>query len=472
MSIYSIFLILVLGMPALTWAQLVSQETGQVSPATASEPAAAPDDLVTIFPQHTWNRFWFSGQANIIEQWHGDFPALYSGPHSLSNSSEHGASRILTLYTAGRITKLSDFVFHLEDASGFGLSNSQGLAGYTNIDVVRIPGEGSPLSTAPYVARAIFRQVIPLSSEREEAEPGPMGRLDQLPERRVEFRIGHFSLADFFDVNGIGSDSHLQFMNWTVVNNGAWDYAADTRGYTYGAFAELHEEFWSLRFAEALMPTIANGIDLQWSLRRARAHNLEVEFRPHLLSQRKTSLRLLAYRNVADMGNYRQAINDFLAHRTSTPDIIASRAPGRTKNGVGFNAEQELTSDLRIYARLGWNDGRNESFAFTEVDGTGSMGGDLEGERWHRKHDKIGGAFVINAISADHREYLALGGLGFLLGDGALNYGRERIVEIYYTAHIWRGVFGAFDLQHINNPGYNRDRGPVWVPALRAHFDF
>jgi carbohydrate-selective porin OprB len=172
------------------------------------------------------------------------------------------------------------------------------------------------------------------------------------------------------------------------------------------------------------------------------------------------------------MGNYRQAIRAFESGQTSTPDIVAARQNGRTKNGSGINLEQELTSDLRGFLRVGYNDGHNESFAYTEVDRTVSFGADLAGDLWHRAHDKFGTAFVDNALSADHREYLALGGLGFLLGDGRLNYGHEKIVEMYYNAHLWRGVFGAFDLQHINDPGYNRDRGPVTVPAVRLHVDF
>jgi hypothetical protein len=444
----------------------------QFAQSTSEAEAPAENDPLTVFSKHQWKRFWFSGQINLIEQWHGAFHALYSGPNSLHNTPEDALSRIFTLYTVTRLTNSSDVVFDLEDASGTGISNSLGLAGFTNIDVVRIPGEGSPLSTAPYIARAMVRYVVPLSHEREEVEPGPMGVLTSLPVRRLEFRAGNFALPDFFDVNGVGSDSHLQFMNWTVVNNGAWDYAANTRGYTWGAMAELHSRSWSLRFAEAVMPKIANGIELQWDLRRARGNNLELELRPHLLAARSTKIRLLAYRNVADMGNYRQAINAFLAHQTTTPDIIAARQPGRTKNGVGLNLEQELTASLHAFLRLGFNDGHNESFAFTEVDRTAALGGDFSGQRWHRKHDKIGAAFVFNGLSAEHRQYLALGGLGFLLGDDRLNYGREKILETYYTAHFWRGVFGALDLQHINNPGYNRDRGPAWVGSARLHVDF
>ena len=137
-----------------------------------------------------------------------------------------------------------------------------------------------------------------------------------------------------------------------------------------------------------------------------------------------------------------------------------------------MNAEQELSTSLRAFTRLGWNDGRNESFAYTEVDRTASFGADFAGDDWRRKHDKLGAAFVLNGLSGDHRQYLALGGQGFLLGDGHLTYGQEKIFEGYYTAHLWRGVLGSLDLQHINSPGYNRDRGPVCVPAGRLHVDF
>jgi hypothetical protein len=458
--------------PAFSYQEPTAQ-TGTPPAGPADTKNSADDDPVTVFPRHLFlNRFWISGQGNFIEQGHGGFRALYSGPHSLDNAAEHAGSRVFTLYTAARLSEASDFVFDLEDASGTGISNALGLAGFTNVDVVRVPGQGSPLSTAPYVARAMFRYVFPLSGDREEAEAGTLGVLTSLPVRRVEFRIGKFPLSDFLDVNAVGSDSHLQFMNWTVVNNGAWDFAADTHGYTYGALLELHNPGWSLRFVEAVMPVVANGIDLQWNLHRAHAHNAELEFRPRLLPNRTTKLRLLGYRNVAFMGNYAAAIADYLAHRIAAPDITATRQQGRGKNGLGFNAEQEITASLRAFLRLGWNDGRNESFAYTEVDRTAAFGGDLSGERWHRKHDKLGAAFVVNGISSEHREYLALGGLGFLLGDGGLTYSREKIFESYYTAHVWRGVFGAVDLQHINNPGYNQDRGPFWVASGRMHVDF
>jgi len=172
------------------------------------------------------------------------------------------------------------------------------------------------------------------------------------------------------------------------------------------------------------------------------------------------------------MGDYREAVDLFLAGKGSRPIIEEAREQGRVKYGFGVNLGQQLSANLRAFGRFGWNEGRHESFAYTEVNQTFALGADYAGDRWHRGHDKAGLAFVTNGISRDHREYLKLGGLGFLLGDGALTYGRENIFEGYYNARFWRGMYGAFDLQHIADPGYNRDRGPVFVPALRLHLEF
>ena len=317
----------------------------------------------------------------------------------------------------------------------------------------------------------MFHAVVPLSEERVESERTPLSLFTRMPSHRLEFRIGKLSMVDFFDANQVGSDSHLQFMNWTVDNNGAFDYAADTRGYTWGAMAEYDAPLWTLRFAEALMPKVANGIDLQWNLGRAHSENIELDYFPNLLASRHTAIRLLSYVNHANMGDYRQAVLNFLHHLTPVPDITAHPLEVTAKYGFGLNLEQTLTSSLRAFSRLGWNEGRHESFAYTEVDSTLEFGGDYAGARWGRKLDKLGAAFVSNGISHWHQEYLALGGRGFLLGDGRLNYGRETSFEGYYTLHLWRGVYLGPDVQHINNPGYNRERGPVLAPGLRLHLD-
>ena len=220
------------------------------------------------------------------------------------------------------------------------------------------------------------------------------------------------------------------------------------------------------------MPQVANGIDLQWNLRKARAENYELELHPAIRGKRETIIRLLSFVNHANMGVYRDAIADFLAGRTPRPTITDHPEHTTVKYGFGLNFEEQLSSSVRAFVRFGWNEGQHESDAYTEVDQSFQAGGDLAGERWHRRLDKVGAVVVSNAIKKDHQEYLRLGGLGFLLGDGGLNYGRENIFEAYYNLHVWRGIFSAFDLQHINNPGYNRDRGPVLVPSLRFHLEF
>ena len=427
-----------------------------------------PGTDTTMWPHSNTSRFWISGQTNIIFQAHPAFHAQYSGTNSLSPRGEYKTSLLNTLYLGFQANKHTELLLDIESAGGRGISQALGMAGFTNLDVVRNP----TLSAAPYVARAMLHQIIPLGHSYTEATRGPLSLATSLPVRRLEFRIGKFGTADFFDVNSVGSDSHLQFLNWTVDNNGAYDYAADTRGYTFGAIAEFQDRRWGLRFGEMLMPKVANGPRLQWDLHRAHAENFEAEFRGSLLHDRSGIVRVLGYFNHANMGVYREAVRNFLNGSTPAPDITAHPLRTTLKYGFGINAEQQLTDQVRVFARWGWNEGQHESYAYTEVDQTVLAGGDLKGDRWGRTHDKVGLAFVSNGISADHQLYLALGGQGFLLGDGRLTYGRETIIESYYTAHVLRGVFISPIIQHVNNPGYNRDRGPVWVPAMRLHVDY
>jgi high affinity Mn2+ porin len=430
------------------------------------------DPLLTMFPHPEGARYWISGQANIVFQGRIPFHSPYEGPNSFRNSAEYKTSLVDTLYTAVRATRSlrynTDLIFDVESTGGRGLSQALGLAGFTNLDVVRNPY----LSSKPYLSRYQIHQVVGLSSRMSSQDANFFALATSVPLRRLEFRVGKMTLPDFFDFNDIGSDSHLQFMNWTTDNNGAWDYAADTRGYTVGGMAEYDEPSWSLRYGIFAMPVVANGIDLDWAFSRAHGQNGEFELRHSLVRQRKGTTRLLFYANRAHMGNYREAVNAYLNGTDPTPDISAHAHFGALKYGFGYNTQQELTDNLRVFGRFGWNEGQQESFAYTEVDQTVAAGGDYSGRRWHRDQDKFGIAFVSNAIKRDHQNYLKYGGLGFLLGDGKLNYGRENIVESYYNWHAWRGLFYSINVQHISDPGYNRDRGPAWVGSVRAHVDF
>ncbi len=433
--------------------------------------ASQPSDPLTVFPHSNTSRYWISGQANIVLQGHPAFPAKYNGPNSFTPWAQSATTHVLTLYTGYELTRYTEVFADLEDATGAGIGNANGLAGYTNLDSVRLV-QGVALSTAPYLARFMLRQIIPLSKERVEADRDELHLATSLPARRIEFRLGKFDLTDFFDVNTWGSDSHLQFLNWTVDNNGAYDYAADTRGYTDGALLEYDDHWWSARFAETLMPKVANGTYLDADIARARAENFELEARGSLIAHRAGTVRLLSYLNHADMGNYEEAIADYLDHKTATPNIVSTRRQGRHKYGFGLNFEQEITPWIGVFGRLGWSDGRNESFAYTEDDRTLELGVFATGSEWRRRYDRAGVALVGNGIVAAHQEYLALGGLGFVLGDGGLTYGHEKIVESFYTAHLWRGFFASYDFQHINNPGYNQARGPIAVSTFRFHTDF
>ena len=449
----------------------------QTSPADspAPQPEQATDDPATLFPHSESSRWWISGQANFISQWHPTFRSPYQGPNSLSPEAQDATSRVLTLLTGVEATNTTEFLFDVQETGGHGIGEALGLAGFTNLDVVRNP----TLSKAPYVAQLMWHQIIPLSGAKTPADRTPVSLFTELPERRIEIRFGKMSLVDFFDVNTYGSDSNFQFMNWTLDNNGAYDYAADTRGFTYAAMVEYDDRHWAARFAEALMPKVANGIHLDADLARARSENVEVELHHAVIPKREGVLRLLGYANHANMGIYSVAIANFLDGQTPCtpgticrPEITDHPLQTTVKYGFGVNIEQPLTDWIGAFARWGWNEGQHESYAYTEVDETELAGVGAQGSRWGRKLDRAGFAFVSNGISRDHQQYLALGGLGFLLGDGALNYGRENIFEGYYTLHMWRGIFSSVDLQHINNPGYNRDRGPVLAVALRLHLEF
>jgi high affinity Mn2+ porin len=433
---------------------------------SADSPAdAAPE---AMFPHFTDTRFWLSGQANFIFQTHPPFYAAYSGKNSLSPNYEKVTSRVVTLYTGVRLNRSTELLVDIEEAGGAALSTGLGLAGNTDLDIVRNP----LLSKAPYLGRAMVHKVFALSKDKIENQRSYLSLFEELPRRRLELRFGKFTMPDFFDVNSVGSDTHLQFINWTTDNNGAWDYAADTRGYTVGLTADFEDRNWGLRFAEALMPKVANGIDLVYRPWQVHAENWEYELRHGLIPKKSGVVRLLAYTNYANMGIYRNAIANFEEGLTPIPEITDHPWHITRKYGFGVNVEQNLTRYLTAFARFGWDNGKTESFAYTEVDQTFAEGVGANGAWWHRKQDRAGIAFVSNAICKDHQTYLADGGFGFLLGDGKLNYGRENILEAYYTTHVWRGIYVAPGLQHINDPGYNRDRGPVLVPSFRAHVEF
>jgi len=442
-------------------------------PSEDVSPHAAPfAPIITFFPHPDSTRYWISGQENTIYQMHPNFHSPYQGTNSFTAPFQYKASEVATLMLAYQLRPApryeTDLIYDEENAGGRGLSQALGLGGFTNLDVVRNPN----LSILPYTARAEWHQTIGFTNETVSQARGPLALATQVPVRRLDIRVGKMTLPDILDINSVLSDSHLQFMDWSIDNTGAWDYAADTRGYTYATALEYQDRIWAVRYAIALMPTVANGITLSWDLQNARGQNAEFELRKGLIPGHDGRIRLLAYGNNAHMGLYRTAVNNYLAGLTPTPEITSVEHYGALKYGFGVNVEQVVTRDFALGGRFGWNEGQHESYAYTEVDQTFVLGGRYLGTAWHRPADNIGVSFNTNAIKKDHQNYLKLGGLGFLLGDGRLNYAREDIVEAYYNVHAWKGLYYALGNTFIEHPGYNQDRGPVDVQTVRMHLDF
>jgi len=425
------------------------------------------ENAPTIFPHLAEGRYWISGQANAIFQSNAPFTARYSGPNSFKSRYDKTTGRVISLYGGFQIDRSDEVLASGEEAEGLGLSSTVGIAGFPDLDAVRDP----TLTAAPYLARIFVRHVFALGQEKEDADRGPLSTFSRLPSRRLEVRGGKYGIVDFFDTNSVGGDSHLQFLNWSVDQNGSFDFTADARGYTWGLMGEYQSPAWGLRSVLALMPGPKNGGPLVWNLRRANTSVSEFEL--HNLPFGKSGIiRLLGWVNHANMGVYQYAIDQFLAGKTPVPDISAHPLQVTAKYGFGINMEQGLSKSITAYGRFGWNNGKTESWSFTEIDQTFSGGLVAVGSLWKRKFDRAGLAFASNAISSVHQRYLALGGLGFVLGDGRLNYGRETVVESFYTAHVWRGVYIAPDIQYIGSPGYNQSRGPVVVPSFRLHVEF
>ena len=421
------------------------------------------DAYLLRHPHASW---WLSAQANVIAQFQPGFHSPYAGANSFTPADHAAISTVETVYGAYQLTATTAVMVAGESVGGGGLSQALGIAGFTDVDVVRNP----TLGPAPYIAKAVLEQIIPLSSERVTVSTAPWNVLRRVPARRLVLRGGKLATTDAFDVNAPGSDSHLQLMNWSLVNNGAYDYAADTRGYTLGATVEYITPLWALRYGAMLMPKVANGPDYDYDVATARGEQLELELH-ECIGGHAGIIRLLGFLNHAKMGNYAEAIAVVRQGILDTPDITATRVAGRTKHGVAVGWEQALAHDARAFGRIGWSDGENETFAYTEIDNSVAAGADIVGTAWSRPADRLGLAVVTNGLSRSHRDYLALGGLGFILGDGALRYGREDIVEAYYTARAYRGISPAVDIQVVEHPGYNTDRGPAVVGSLRLHVE-
>jgi high affinity Mn2+ porin len=410
-----------------------------------------------------WNIFF---QATSIGQYHGRFPALYAGANSLSNRPERDVSLTTTLFLGLRISDETQLYFDPEIAGGRGFSGVTGVANAPNGELPRV----ASATPKPYLARLYVSHDFGFGDAKEEVEGGENQLGGSRPMTRYTVVAGRFTLTDFFDNNRYTHDPRSQFMGWAIMYNGAWDYPADTRGYTWGWMHEFHTRNWSLRYASAAEPKIANGLRFDRRLFRDRGDVIEGEIRYSPRSHPGV-LRALSYFNHTDSGDYAKALQ-LAAAANSVPDVTKTREVGTLKYGFGLNAEQEITKHIGVFARLGWNDGKTEDFAFTAIDRLASGGVSVNGGRWKRPQDTVATEFTASGLSAVHALYLSRGGLDFIIGDGRLSYMPEYIWESYYNARLVKGFFATLDAQHIANPAYNHDRGPLWACSLRLHMEY
>jgi high affinity Mn2+ porin len=373
-------------------------------------------------------------QATVATQAHPGFAAPYSGNNSLQPAAESATSVVMDLIATVHPWPGSELTVQPELSGGRGLSSTLGVAAFPSGEVYRV---GNPEPTI-ILAKAALKQSV----------------------GAVNVTVGKLTVIDIFDNVPVSNDPHTRFMSWALWASAAYDYPADVRGNTWGVALEYARAWWSARAGMFLEPQVANGAALEWDVAKARGLVAEIEGR-----FRGGAVRLLGFLNTAHMGSYAQAI----ARHVQVSD---TRADGRTKGGFAASANYEFGAGVAGFARASFNDGQNESWAFTEVDRSLAAGAVGSGARWGRDRDEAGAALVASGISAAHRDYLAGGGYGFLIGDGALRYGTEVLGELFYRAALTEQVSLGVNYQPLIHPAYNRDRGPVHIFTARAHVAF
>lgn len=428
------------------------------------EPSEDKPSLPVDPTQGEEERYSFHFQSTTATQYHPSFSAPYSGQNSLTPAAESATAFVSTIYADLRLWHGAELLFNPEMSGGKGLSRTLGVAAFPSGIVYRV-GDPAP---AVYLARLAISQTFDLGGGRVTNDAGPNELAGTRDRDVLAISVGRLSVADVFDGNRYAHDPTERFFNWAMFASGAWDYPADTRGYTWGLLADLAIGWWSARAGIALEPKVANGLQMDWNI--GKAHGLMAEY------EARYSVRglwgaasALVFLNQARMGSYQQVLDNPAAYGN---DVAATRSDSRTKYGVAISIEQQLTHGLGSFLRLSANDGATETWAFTEIDQSLAVGVVQDGELWRRDRDSAGAAIVINGLSAPHRRYLAGGGYGFIIGDGSLNYAPELVGEVYYTLHVADHIWASTIYQPIVNPAYNHDRGPVHVFSGRVKVAF
>ena len=408
------------------------------------------------------DRWEIHGQTTYLPQGYPRFRALYTGTNSLTPAPQAQATWSNSLYLNARLWEGGEVYYNPELLQGFGLNDTVGAGGF--------PSGEAQKSNFPYphynTSRLFLRQTFGFGGEQEELASGPGQLSGKVDVSRLTVQAGKFAVLDVFDGNSYAKDTRKDFMNWSMWAPGAFDYSADKVGLTYGATAELNQKQWALRSGYFLMQSVSNANSFDTKVFERGTYALELETRFSLFSQ-PGKLRTIAWLNSAFSGSYSETLNN----PAFNLDIAQTRT-GRIKYGYVVSLEQALTDEVGVFGRWSWNDGKTEIMAFTDIDASLSLGASIKGTRWGRPDDVVGIGGAINALSRDHRDFIAAGGLGVLIGDGQLNYRRERILESYYAFALNKQLTLTGDYQLITNPTYNADRGPVHVFSGRLQREF
>lgn len=412
--------------------------------------------------EETWNAHF---QTTYIWQKKPSFNAPYTGDFSLQPGREKAYTFSATAALGWRPWQGGELYFNPEVVQGVPLSNLRGLGGMTNGEQQKTSGPNPTL----YRARLFLRQTWNQGGETSGVESDMNQLAGMVSRRRVVVTAGNLSVIDLFDGSAFAHDPRTQFLNWALLAHGAYDFAADARGYSWGAAVEYFYDDWVLRAGQFMQPAESNGLPLDKNIFKHYGDQIELEH-AHTLGQQPGKLRVLAFRNRANMGDFRDALAD-APNNGGIPDVSRVRTE-RSKHGFGLGAEQNITGDVALFGRGSWNDGASETYAFTEIERSVSAGAVVKGTAWHRADDRVGVALVRNGLSKAHRDYLAAGGHGAFIGDGQLNYRPESIFEAYYSVTVAKGAWVTLDYQRIANPAYNADRGPVNVGSIRVHAQY
>ncbi len=431
--------------------------------AAALVPVLAQAQAAETVETENWNAKF---QSTYVWQRKPSFSAAYSGPNSLTVDKERSYSFTATAFLGWRPWTGGELYFNPEAAQGVPLSNLTGLGGLTNGEMARTSGPELKF----YRARLFLRQTWGMGGEQEAVESGPNQLAGMVDKRRWVLTAGNLSVTDIFDANTYSHDPRTQFLNWSIMTHGSYDFAADARGYTWGAALEWYHDDWALRVGRFIQPKLPNQQQLDRDIFSHYGDQIELEH-SHTLGGQPGTVRLLAFHNRTRMSRFQDALN--LAARTgTTPDINAVRTDVQGKSGFGINIEQAVNDDVGLFLRASRADGKTETYAFTEIERSLSGGVLVKGGSWGRADDTLGVAFARNGLSSVHRRYLEAGGVGFFIGDGSLNYRPEMIYETFYNIKLAKAAWLTFDWQYIRNPAYNADRGPVNVGSVRLHTEF